>query len=653
MTQLQDLPQDVLQRIFNYVPNDLLVELIDIPAISSLVANALYSTVLVGKRSKITSKIELQGTNKLPIVQHISHIVKLQKKYPNLKPKKWIFANKFDALEQGNEFPQILENSQVEILLQEKIGLFCMKYTQSSIQVTSVTGFQVRRLRDIIDSRLLNCMESVYRGGHNTWPKLSSFPNLTSLRVSAEVSPTQLYRLPRHLKKLFIGLEIKKRDYRKEKNHPDMITKFDFPNGLTELSMEFSPECAYDCCFHVDISHLTMLRKLSIRPESNFGSEQVGLQWILPKSIRWLDYVSYHTISGFLKTSCPQLISLIADQADGDLIDHHIKKLPDTLQELKTSCEGVVTLPRHSRDDNGNKRHKPDLTDKYPSGLKKLSIYDPLGKFSKRSRIIQIPPTITSLKLCEISNIDFDSLQDLENLVDLVMASSPGRIEVFDYKLPPSLKSLTIRNSKIKKFIIDAPNLETLIIGGDLEGIVVDESKLVIPSSLKKLTLEDNKIEELAIALPESLEWLDLSLNKLKNLKNIPSGLTHLDLSNNKFGSTDEIITFPVNLKLLNLNSNPIHDDWISKLNLSNLMELKDLFLVEIKLSTLNIEYLPVSLVALDIHGGTISSIVEDFKNFVNLQELNISGNRLSEELKLSISSNPQFFSENLTYCVI
>ncbi|KAK6881980.1 E3 ubiquitin-protein ligase SspH2 [Candida tropicalis] len=233
------------------------------------------------------------------------------------------------------------------------------------------------------------------------------------------------------------------------------------------------------------------------------------------------------------------------------------------------------------------------------------------------------------------------------------MASSPGRIEVFDYKLPPSLKSLTIRNSKIKKFIIDAPNLETLIIGGDLEGIVVDESKLVIPSSLKKLTLEDNKIEELAIALPESLEWLDLSSNKLKNLKNIPSGLTHLDLSNNKFGSTDEIITFPVNLKLLNLNSNPIHDDWISKSNLSNLMELKDLFLVEIKLSTLNIEYLPVSLVALDIHGGTISSIVEDFKNFVNLQELNISGNRLSEELKLSISSNPQFFSENLTYCVI
>ena len=135
------------------------------------------------------------------------------------------------------------------------------------------------------------------------------------------------------------------------------------------------------------------------------------------------------------------------------------------MQELKTSCEGVVTLPRHSRDDNGNKRHKPDLTDKYPSGLKKLSIYDPLGKFSKRSRIIQIPPTITNLKLCEISNIDFDSLQDLENLVDLVMASSPGRIEVFDYKLPPSLKSLTIRNSKIKKFIIDAPNLETLIIG--------------------------------------------------------------------------------------------------------------------------------------------------------------------------------------------
>ena len=124
MTQLQDLPQDVLQRIFNYVPNDLLVELIDIPAISSLVANALYSTVLVGKRSKITSKIELQGTNKLPIVQHISHIVKLQKKYPNLKPKKWIFANKFDALEQGNEFPQILENSEVEILLQEKLDCF-------------------------------------------------------------------------------------------------------------------------------------------------------------------------------------------------------------------------------------------------------------------------------------------------------------------------------------------------------------------------------------------------------------------------------------------------------------------------------------------------------------------------------------------------
>lgn len=60
MTRIIDLPSSILYQIFRYVPNDILIELIDIPTVSDQASNALYTKVNIGARSRVQSTLNLK-----------------------------------------------------------------------------------------------------------------------------------------------------------------------------------------------------------------------------------------------------------------------------------------------------------------------------------------------------------------------------------------------------------------------------------------------------------------------------------------------------------------------------------------------------------------------------------------------------------------
>lgn len=690
MTRIIDLPSSILYKIFRYVPNDILIELIDIPTVSDQASNALYTKVNIGARSRVQSTPELKGTDKIPVVDCVNDIIKLQVKYPMARPKQWVFEESIDVFEEINNHSTLFDDAKdVEIQFSETwndpqfSSKFCEDYNANPILITSLVDFDLNVLNKITGERIgryLTSLRAAKFNINNDFDKLSWFSKLTSLTIDTEFSPTQLYQLPRQLTRLKVSLEFHKDDYLEERINNDSLIELDFPKGLRELDVEFAEEHLNSSFFNLDISHLTQLKKLTISTILPSGTNNSYCLWELPKSLNWLSYITYHSMNTPLKIMCPELAFLrVVKAEDSKRMKYIVNDLPETLQELHTSAEGIVYSPPSYGDPpsyNASPHNEEppsyfsppsyeapeklenlptldspeELKEKlnFPESLQRLVIDGYLSEFGDNKTPIKLPSTLTNLTLTEVSNVDLDTLQNLTQLTNLVVRGFKGGDE-FSYNLPSSLKSLEIIDHRIKIFHIIAPNLESLVIRGNLSG-VVDESRFTFPASIKKLSLQGCRIDKLSIDFPDSLEWLDISMNNLKSIESLPSGLKYLDLSMNHFGSTNDVPTFPKQIETLNLSRNQVHDQWICKLDLPSLTKLKNLYMAEDKFCTLNIEGLPLSLVALDVHGGGVSSFIGDFKDLVNLEELDLSDNELSKHIKLLGGNYSKIFGKNVIY---
>lgn len=690
MIQLIDLPDDILYQIFTYISNDKLVELLDIPSIKDPVINALYSKVILGNKSTVGNIPELKGTEKLPIINTVSDIIRLRNKYSLIKPKRWIFERAETVIEQIRDYSLMFKDAK-EIEVQFNANNlnyskeFSEKFMKNSILITSFVDFDIQDLDKttlIMLGKHVNTFKSIKFNPIIDFEKLSLFPKLTSLSIGVEFSPLKIHQFPKQLKKLSISLEFQIDDYIEQRMNNESAIKFEFPEGLTDLNIEFAEDRDLNSnFFNIDIAHLKKLEKLTISNVMTSGTRNNYCRWNLPENLTWLSYITFHSMKSPLKFMCPNLKFLRVMKAeDANRMEYIVNDLPFLLQELHTSAEAVVysppsygappsystsnlneTIPNDNLPpsyDTPEMQINPEQTDSldelkeklsFPTSLQRLVIDGYLSEFGDSKTPIELPITITSLSLTEVSNIDLDTLQYLEKLQDLVIRIPKGGDE-FAYKLPESLKSLEITDHKIKKFNIIAPNLENLTLRGNLSG-VVDESRLILPLNLKKLSLQGCRIDEIIINFPQSLQWLDISMNNLKFVNNLPSGLKYLDLSMNRLGTTDDKTLFPKkNLETLNLSRNEIHDQWICKLDLESLTKLKNLYMAKNKFWTLNVDGLPISLIALDIHSGMVSSYIGDFKNLINLQELDLSDNKLSEHIKELGGNDSRFFGKNIIF---
>ncbi|RCK55504.1 hypothetical protein Cantr_03921 [Candida viswanathii] len=168
MAQLTDLPPNVLQSIFNYVPNGLLLELLDIPAISDPVAGASYSRVYVDKH------LELGAST--------SYVAKSAKSD---------MATMTSRLSDSRRYHQVLTNAEVALLFNGKSNTFCMEYAAFPFPVTSLVNFNLKALDERTAHTLGKYVKSLNGGVLPTWTKLAWFPNLSSLQIDTARSPSK------------------------------------------------------------------------------------------------------------------------------------------------------------------------------------------------------------------------------------------------------------------------------------------------------------------------------------------------------------------------------------------------------------------------------------------------------------------------------
>ncbi|TFF88737.1 MAG: hypothetical protein EU548_08490 [Promethearchaeota archaeon] len=171
----------------------------------------------------------------------------------------------------------------------------------------------------------------------------------------------------------------------------------------------------------------------------------------------------------------------------------------------------------------------------------------------------------------------------------------------------PSLKVLFLNQNRFKTVPAEIKYMTSL------ERLRLDHNQLEIltseinkNSTLRVLKLDSNNISEVPIMDSlESLEFLSLSRNNIKNIHNsigFLSNLKYLNLRINKIERIPDSINFLINLKKLNLSSNDLKT--IPE-NIGNLKSLEYLYL-----SNNNLKNLPRSLA-----------------NLIKLKELGLKGN--------------------------
>lgn len=154
--------------------------------------------------------------------------------------------------------------------------------------------------------------------------------------------------------------------------------------------------------------------------------------------------------------------------------------------------------------------------------------------------------------------------------------------------------------------------------------------------NLQRLEIISNQVNSINKNLPCNIEYLDLSFNIIKRIKNI----NHLK-----------------RLLVLNLSYNCFIDEIY---NIDNLIRLKEINLSNNRILTISGMDNQVNLTTLDLSSNRLTQI-ENLDNLVNLEHLYLNNNKIHDienlnkltKLKtLSLASNRIHKIQNLKYCV-
>lgn len=179
-----------------------------------------------------------------------------------------------------------------------------------------------------------------------------------------------------------------------------------------------------------------------------------------------------------------------------------------------------------------------------------------------------MPNFFVSLKSCLMLNLSHNKLKSLPteiqyllnvsnlNLMKNCLTSLPNEIVLLN-----NLKVLDLSNNLLESLPSDFSKLKKV------EQLNLTQNKLeCLPDlsgclSLKDISLANNKLTEVPKGLPETISILKLSDNKIKILSDevlLVTKLERLDLTNNDLTQISPYISNMPNLKVLNLDGNPI-----------------------------------------------------------------------------------------------
>jgi len=301
---------------------------------------------------------------------------------------------------------------------------------------------------------------------------------------------------------------------------------------------------------------------------------------------------------------------------------------------------------------------KDQLRVAFPEVTKKIfkMDYHPLnGRLHKKEDCVHVHKLNYSTK-CSISEDQFDHF---ENLADLELCAGSDVEIIYDFSKLKKLKRLCFCRCVIKE--LEFPEeLETLIfwynynvdfskisIGKKLRKLrIFSQNNQIIPSGLLEqleqieyLQIIHSKIE--SFNLGKKLEVLDLRSNGLTNCNflNKSLNLVYLDLSDNKI--TDINVDFPDSLEILILTNNKIKPLDGVKFPTS----LEELYLES---NNINVSenFFFGNLKILELSNCGITDSLVSFLEFPNFFKLYITGNKINRELLTEKAPNAEIIFE-------
>ena len=682
MIEFFDLPNEIIQIIFNYVPHESLRPLVDIRPIRNYVLNAMYPELYIGAAMFEVMKRNRKFTDM--VVRNVDECIAFLESTPAIRPKLFYFTQPLDAIIFVTKYPQYLKGAKIGLsfLMIERFStltkVFCENYVNNPFPIDQLHSFDLDYLE--LDEMSNLSKDVTYFVERRFSPidlkKLSSnplqFPNLTKLELFEPLTQENMKYLPCQLKSLTCTLEVLREPF-----------EFNFPDSLTILKINI--KVATNEEFYFDVESMEKLQTLEIEQDFKQGHK---LALNLPVNLKLLTIDEKMRPINNLQEMCPYLIKLHVSKISSEVnpTNTWVQSYPQTLQNLKipygeiidsdsnsvlSSVSGVSATSHISM--AKGKKLVSDILSFIPRNLRMLQLignrefnYDMLLDFEETDFVElyeleikfatnlylygDLPVNLTKLTLncMYIHEFNLNQLLDLQNLCELSL-SSLKEIEDFSFDFPESLLKLEIIDCTAPGFFISASNLQELKISGQFCAIL-DDSNVSIPQSVKRLSFEGNFTNEFSPTLPAGLEVLDLGVNRINGIKHLPSSIKDLKFAINYLGHySGDCFEFPVGLESLDLDCNGINEAWIKALNLKECVNLKRLNLALNLIRILELENFPKSLIQLDLFNNSIREIKGTFKDFTNLEEINVQSNDLGGFFETT-NNLDTFFGENIKF---
>ncbi|RCK54726.1 hypothetical protein Cantr_04741 [Candida viswanathii] len=659
MTRFHDLPYEVIDVIIGYIDDATLRELINYPKIGEQALRVLYASITID--DPVYSLIATDPLYKQhdTTVQSPTAFIDLLRSKPGIVVKKLIIKNPFHALELVHKYPEYLNDVKIELKLSqlkmpgEIVRSFAEEYMKSPFEVYSIeTSYPI--LYDVIPwLELSRNVTSLYAFNDSLNSAIAeTFPNLTFLRVDRISKVNEFLSLPSQLKVLHCNLE----------PVDGQMMRLQLPYGLSELGLNLLVDDGrehrdYTC----DIGSAVNLETLELY--SHYCLSNVVFS--LPASLKRIYIEQVNMYVEDLATMCPNLITLETAGRKSPLRGYYDPcwTFPETMRRLGIPSNYFM------RGDTPEDASIDKLT--FPSRLWSLNVQG--GYFDRKPVVLDfeknqfqnlyslkmnhvfdlemkgnLPDTITQIALDRIPAFDLNQIEHLKNLTKLYIDCGEHKFE-FAYKLPDSLKLLSLLNCKYSSVQLNCQKLEYLMLGGN-DFPMLHERLLSIPDTVCTLYLSNNRTDVISprFVFPSNLEFLDLSINNLTQVTNLPPHLKRLVLDHNSLGKEYAESCLPTELEFLSLSYNVFTPKWIQSLNLAACSNLQYLNLNENALDSLNLDYLPSSLIELALSRVSMTRFSGDFQRFPFLQKLDLSFNKLRGYFREMLETPGQLFGDSI-----
>ncbi|EMG49327.1 hypothetical protein G210_5924, partial [Candida maltosa Xu316] len=319
-------------------------------------------------------------------------------------------------------------------------------------------------------------------------------------------------------------------------------------------------------------------------------------------------------------------------------INQNSIKLPKNLQSLYIDGDSYKGQFGKSRTLFSNKEEN------MLQNLKILSII----YFDGFSRLGLLPPSLTQLTICSgrkmksLNSDFFDNLKSVTSLQSLTIYCPLGAC--FDYELPPKLEYLELSNRQLCKISLRSKSLKRFYLYQTKFSVVSPEN-FQVPESLVELVLSNCVITlfDDSFVFPQRLQSLYLDGQDAQKIPKLPPNLKCLFILYDLREVTEAYFPdFPSTLEELNLSSNINYQPHLTITDISYLVKLKKLSIINSKITEpVNLNKFPKSLTDLSICKSRVRKFTGTFADFPKLVNLNLSDNSLGNWL----SSMPVEFS--------